>query len=510
MLVDAGTGLPVELRAVLAEGGEGRLCATDRSGQVAKLYHRPVPERAAKLAALLTHPARMLEGVAWPLAALRDPAGRSVGFLMPWIEGAQPLTVLANARLRQRLAPGFSWYYLHVAARRLADLLGRLHAAGIVVGDLKPENLLVDARAQITLIDADSVQFIASGILHRCAVGAEGFVPPELVGQDLAAIDRNQSHDRFALGVLIHMLLLGHHPFAGIWQGPDDPPSLDGLVRGGHYPGLAVSPQRPGPFAVTPNVLHPALRGLVRRCFVDGHRQPAARPAPSEWAGALDVALDDLVLCAEAPGHFRAASSGPCPWCARQAALGIDSFPADESTALADLMAGRFGRALAEGDLRRQAFLRAHHPQLRGRGEFAGDAVRLDRMAAALPAVERLRGVLERTPDDAEALVAAWRRMPDLGDNPLVAALRLPDGRPVAQAVAEAEGRLDRLRQLRASFAAGPPTPESAPVLVAAYRAAADAFGADSRFLRPYARRAEAAASLLAESACGGPLGGKA
>jgi hypothetical protein len=518
MLIDAGTGQAVALGAVLAEGGEGRLCATDRPGQVAKLYHRPVPERAAKLAALLTHPARMLEGVAWPLAALRDPAGRSVGFLMPWIEGAQPLTVLANARLRQRLAPGFSWYYLHVAARRLADLLGRLHAAEIVVGDLKPENLLVDARAQITLIDADSVQFTASGVPYRCAVGAEGFVPPELVGQDLAAIDRNQSHDRFALGVLIHMLLLGHHPFAGLWQGggqgPDDPPSLDGLVRGGHYPGLAVSPQRPGPFAVTPNVLHPALRGLVRRCFVDGHRQPAARPAPSEWAAALDVALDDLVLCAEAPGHFRAASSGPCPWCARQAALGIDSFPADESAASADLMAGRFGRALAEGELRRQAFLWAHHPQLRERGEFAGDAARLDRMAAALPAVERLRGVLERTPDDAEALIAAWRRLPDPGgnplDNPLVAALILPDGRPVAQAVAEAEGRLDRLRQLRASFAAGPPTPESAAVLVAAYRAATDAFGADSRFLRPYARRAEAAALLLAESARGGPLGGKA
>lgn len=504
MLVDAATGQPVTLGPVLAEGGEGRLCATDRPGQVAKLYHRPAPERAAKLAALLAHPARMLEGVAWPLAALRDPAGRSVGFLLPWIEAAQPLTVLANARLRQSLAPGFNWYYLHVAARRLADLVGRLHSAGIIVGDLKPENLLVDARAHITLIDADSVQFAASGVLHRCAVGAEGFVPPALIGQDLAVIDRDQSHDRFALGVLIHMLLLGHHPFAGLWQGVGDPPSLDGLVRAGHYPGLAVSPQRPGPFAVTPNVLHPALRGLVRRCFVDGHRQPGVRPAPSEWAAALDTALADLVLCAEVPGHFRAASSGPCPWCARRVALGIDSFPATgspgDTDAPADLMAGRFARALAEGDLRRQAFLWAYHPYLRGRAGFAGDAARLDRMAAALPAVERLQGVLERTPDDAEALVAAWRRMPDPGDNPLVAALILPDGTPVAQAIAEAEGRLDRLRQLRARFAAGPPTPESAPALVAAYRAAADAFGAHSRFLRPYAPRAAQAASLLGES----------
>ncbi|WP_086465978.1 protein kinase domain-containing protein [Oceanibaculum nanhaiense] len=506
MLVDSATGQPVALGAVLAEGGEGRLCATDRPGLVAKLYHRPVPERAVKLAALLLHPARSVAGVAWPVSALRDEAGRTIGFLMPRIEDAQPLTVLANARLRLAQAPGFTWYHLHVAARRLADLVGRLHAAEITVGDLKPENLLVDAKARITLIDADSVQFTLAGQMHRCAVGAEGFVAPELVGKDLAAIDRDQSHDRFALGVLIHMLLLGHHPFAGLWQGPGDPPALDGLVRAGHYPGLAVSPQRPGPFAVTPNALHPALRGLVRRCFVDGHRQPAARPAPSEWVAALDTALEDLVLCAKEPGHFRAASSGPCPWCARRADLGIDSFA--DSEAAGELMAAGLRKALEAGDLMRQAFLWTHHPLLWQRAEFAGEADRLGRMAAALPAVTRLKTVLERTPDDAEALVAAWHRMPDLGDNPLanplVGALILPDGRPIAQAVAEAEGRLDRLRQLRASFAAGPPTPESAPALVAAYRLAADAFGADSRFLRPYARRAEAAASLLAETAFSG------
>ncbi len=506
MPVDAATGLPVALGAVLAEGGEGRLCATDRPGLVAKLYPRPVPERAVKLAALLLHPARSVAGVAWPVSALKDEAGRTIGFLMPRIEDAQPLTVLANARLRLAQAPGFTWYHLHVVARRLADLVGRLHAAEITVGDLKPENLLVDAKARITLIDADSVQFTLAGQMHRCAVGAEGFVAPELVGKDLAAIDRDQSHDRFALGVLIHMLLLGHHPFAGLWQGAGDPPALDGLVRAGHYPGLAVSPQRPGPFAMTPNALHPALRGLVRRCFVDGHRQPVARPTPSEWTHALDTALDDLVLCAAMPGHFRAAASGPCPWRARRAALGIDSFAA--SDAALELIADGLRRSLEAGDPMRQAFLWTHHPLLWQRAEFAGEADRLGRMAAALPAVTRLKTVLERTPDDAEALVAAWHRMPDLGDNPLanplVGALTLPDGRPIAQAVAEAEGRLDSLRQLRASFAAGPPTPESAPGLVAAYRLAADAFGADSRFLRPYARRAEAAASLLAETAFSG------
>jgi len=187
MPVDAATGQPVTLGAVLAEGGEGRLCATDRPGLVAKLYHRPVPERAVKLAALLLHPARSVAGVAWPVSALRDEAGRTIGFLMPRIEDAQPLTVLANARLRLAQAPGFTWYHLHVAARRLADLVGRLHAAEITVGDLKPENLLVDAKARITLIDADSVQFTLAGKMHRCAVGAEGFVAPELVGQDLAA-----------------------------------------------------------------------------------------------------------------------------------------------------------------------------------------------------------------------------------------------------------------------------------------------------------------------------------
>lgn len=483
MLTERATGLPVEIGALLAEGGEGRIHRTDRPGVVAKLYHHIVAAPAAKLAALLAM--QPVAGIAWPFALLTD-RGRIVGYLMNEVADAQPLTALASPRLRRQQAPGFTWFYLHAAARDLARIVGAAQAAGLVVGDLKPENALIDARGRVTLVDADSMQLAG----HPCAVGAEGFLAPELVGAELATVERTAEHDGFALGVLVHLLLLGHHPFAGVWRGPGDPPGLDALVKAGHLPGLAVSPQRPGPFAVSPNALHPALRGLLRRCFVDGHRRPAMRPTAAEWAAALTLALDDLVLCDRAPTHFRAAAAGPCPWCAR------GSFPPPpDPDAPRALVAALLHRAIHADDLPRQAFLWAHHRFATG---FEAQRPALDALAEALPVAQRLRHLTERAPDDAEAIALAWRKLSPAGvalGNALV-----PD---LTELAAQAEARLAALGALRRAFAEGIATPGQATALRAAFAEAEAVFGPGSRFLRPYARRSAEADALLQDASAG-------
>ncbi|MBU0724896.1 MAG: hypothetical protein KJ904_16725 [Alphaproteobacteria bacterium] len=487
ILTDRATGQPVAMGRSLAEGGEGRIHLTDRPGFLAKLYHRPLPGHAAKLAALLALPP--VPGVAWPVSSLAGATGEIVGFLMPEIADALPLTILASPRLRAQMAPGFTWFYLHAAALDLARIVARLHNAGIVIGDLKPENVLIDARGRACLVDADSMQLPG----HRCTVGAEGFLAPEMIGADLAGIDRRAAQDGFALGALVHVLLLGHHPFAGVWRGPGDPPGLDALVKAGHLPGLAVSPNRLGPFAAGPNILHPVLRGLIRRCFVDGHRHPEQRPGAADWAEALQAALADLVLCDAAPTHFRAASAGPCPWCARADRQQGQPFapPPDPSTPLR-LMAGELQRALAAGDLPRQAFLWAHHPMLHDDTAFGPQRPALDGLAAMLPVVERLVSLSRRAPDDAEALALAWRKLDDAG----IALARAVDAGLPDRAV-EAERKLDLLAALRQAFAEGIEVPEQALALRHAYEAARTAFGEGNRFLRPYAGRAAQAIRRL-------------
>jgi hypothetical protein len=69
----------------------------------------------------------------------------------------------------------------------------------------------------------------------------------------------------------------------------------------------------PPPGLPSLDVLHPEVAALMRRCFVDGHRDPAKRPAPSDWERTLVVAERALVRCRH--GHYYGGHLASCTWC---------------------------------------------------------------------------------------------------------------------------------------------------------------------------------------------------
>jgi WD40 repeat protein/serine/threonine protein kinase len=334
LLKSVRSGRSITLTKKLASSGEGTVWTTNLPGFLAKLYHTATEDRIQKLRIMVDHPPqnpmRHHHHVtfAWPQDLIQDETGQCLGFLMPEIVDGVKLSIVYNPKLRSRKAPRFNWYYLHTAALNFALALKSLHEESYVVGDIKPQNLLVNNRALISVIDTDSFQVIDPNTkaIYRCLVGSEGFTPAELLGKDLATLDQTEVHDRFRLGVMVYLLLFGDQPFKGKWVGRGESPQPTDLIRDGFWPYASNSMVQPGPNTIPLSIIHPQLQVCFQRCFTEGHRNPYARPSAQDWSEALKLAIADLRTCHLENNHFYSRTYGRCYWCDRLSAVRFDVF----------------------------------------------------------------------------------------------------------------------------------------------------------------------------------------
>lgn len=333
---------PVLLTKRLANSGEGEVWETNLNGYLAKIYHSPTPERIDKLKVMLANPpedpmrSHGHISIAWIEDLLKNGSGSYVGFLMPAISNSKELTHVYHPGLRQKTAPGFNWYYLHITALNVAWIVEAIHNKGYVVGDMKMQNILVNDRALVAVLDTDSFQVHdpQTNKLYRCNVGSEGFTPAELLGKDFSTIDRTEYHDRFGLGVSIYQLLFGTHPFSeGTWTGLGDPPEQTERIRKGLWLYGKAKSFSPSNNTIPLSIIHEELQLLFFRCFNDGHFDPRLRPTAKEWHYTLQNAVKDLEPCQKIDNHHHSKHSSKCYWCERAAKLGVDIFPGSAVTA---------------------------------------------------------------------------------------------------------------------------------------------------------------------------------
>lgn len=340
------SGIALALGRQLGAGGEGKVYAVEGVPRsAAKIYREADPHRGEKLRTMIarapTDPTRGRGhvSIAWPEELILDARGEVVGFVMPLVDHAstKPLFALANPHARRTSAPGFTWRYLLGAGENLARAMAALHARGYVIGDVNESNVRVSRSARVTLIDCDSMQVRSGrGRVYRCTVGKPEYTPPELQDANFARDDRTPEHDRFGLGVLVFMLLMGGvHPFDGVWRGAGEPPQIGERIRSGLSPYIGSRGEvQAGPWSLPPTFLPPPVRALVVPCFGAGHAHPGRRPPPEEWGAALAEAANALRACGRNPNHVYGRHLGAtCPWCERVARGMKDPFPESYATA---------------------------------------------------------------------------------------------------------------------------------------------------------------------------------
>ncbi|CAK8674002.1 cGMP-dependent protein kinase 1-like isoform X2 [Clavelina lepadiformis] len=92
----------------------------------------------------------------------------------------------------------------------VVEAIEYLHVHGIVFRDLKPENLLLDKKGYVKLVDFGFAKRLYYGEKTWTFCGTPDYVPPELIlnkGHDYAV-------DYWALGILIFEMLTGNPPFS--------------------------------------------------------------------------------------------------------------------------------------------------------------------------------------------------------------------------------------------------------------------------------------------------------
>ncbi|MDT0214792.1 serine/threonine-protein kinase [Rothia sp. ARF10] len=229
---------------LLGRGGSGAVwAATSETGAEVAVKVVPVADPDASLVELAVlsrisdpHLVRLHEALALPTG--------EVALVLDLLSGG---TVGSLVRTRGHLSPG----ELVTVLSPVASTLARLHSAGVVHGDLSPDNVLLDHDGRPFVADLGVAALV--GGRPDDVWGTEGFIAPEVLAGQLPSA----AADVHALGALAWFCLTG---------GPPGPAGMRGRL-GDHAPGV-------------PDAVVTAVEGALRTSAAD-------RPDADELALAL-------------------------------------------------------------------------------------------------------------------------------------------------------------------------------------------------------------------------------
>lgn len=262
-----------------------------------------------------------------PIAILKN----EPGFVMRLMAGRTSLVQYDTNDYEAYGLTGATKVRLQILAATAATL-SRLHAAGLVYGDISTNNIYVDRedKTSVWLIDPDNLRFEVDG--RGSAFYTPGYGAPEVVrGED----GSRPTSDVWAMSVLTYRLLTMIDPFIGrqvlenseedSWDTQpgvvtDDPESR---AYAGYLPYVddpaddSNRAEKDGVAMGLPRdwVFTPELHRLINQTFCAGRAQAWRRPSMLSFAKVLQAASDVSVVCKACGRSFYHGQFDACPWC---------------------------------------------------------------------------------------------------------------------------------------------------------------------------------------------------
>ena len=283
----------------IGEGGAGLVHAawdTVLARQVALKILRAEADRRPGEAGRFRSEARNAASLSHPNIAQVFDAGESGGVAYMAMEFVPGGTLADEISAHGPLSPARAV----ALALEVSDALSEAHRQGIVHGDIKPQNILVDERGHARVVDfgiaaSFGVPDSTGDVEARAAtvVGTAAYLSPE----QASGLPPSPLSDLYSLGVVLYEMLAGRTPF----------------VHGGGD-GLAVARMHLADFPTPPGLyapwISPELEDLVMRLLSKdpGSRYPSARALTR----ALERTLDrNLVAVLRGPADASQTAARP-------------------------------------------------------------------------------------------------------------------------------------------------------------------------------------------------------
>lgn len=255
--------------------------------------------------------------IAWPEAILEDDEGFCVGYLMPFIntDEAVSLDHLMQKAVRQKIGLSESYSNRLYAAYNVASMVAALHKCQHYIVDLKPSNVSVyKENMLVAVFDCDGFSICGEKGRYPAEFVSEEYIYPEGMSQNCE--DMGEEQDKFALAVMIFKLLNnGIHPFSGTpRKNTDIMLSLQTRIAQYHYAyGLwPDSYQAPHPYSLHEYFDRKTLE-LFDRAFLKNQKRPTAK----EWHAHLKSLCENMKKCDKNPNHIYFTGKG-CGLCAME------------------------------------------------------------------------------------------------------------------------------------------------------------------------------------------------
>lgn len=212
-------GNSYRLNSKLASGGEGIVYKVD-SQDLIKIYRdNKVPKYTEnKLKLMLEkHIFELRKNIFAPKDIVFNNKKEFVGYLMSQARGCKLQEIFGGSDNESGIDDNEK-NYVKLCVNFL-ETVDFLHSHRIIVGDINPNNILINEKCEMFFIDCDSFQ-IGN---YPCPVGTDEFLPPELRGQNMNETMRSLGNEYYSISVMLFKIMCrGVHPYQAKGSSMDD------------------------------------------------------------------------------------------------------------------------------------------------------------------------------------------------------------------------------------------------------------------------------------------------